>query len=152
MYDFSSRDKALVAGTSNKSELLIGYTTIFGDSAAAFLPLGDLYKTQVFVLARHLNIPEKIIARKPSADLWPNQTDESDIGITYKELDEILYRWVDLRMKPWEIEKTGYSREKIDRIKSMIIGSHYKRTMPQVCKLQPRTVGIDFRYPRDWGK
>ncbi|HLP48269.1 MAG TPA: NAD+ synthase [Candidatus Kapabacteria bacterium] len=152
LYDFSSRDKALVAGTSNKSELLIGYSTIFGDSAAAFLPLGDLYKTQVFVLAHYLNIPEKIIARKPSADLWPEQTDEGDIGITYKELDEILYRWVDLRMKPWEIEKAGYSKEKIDLIKSMVIRSQYKRTMPQVCKLQPRTVGIDFRYPRDWNK
>lgn len=152
LYDFSSRHKALVAGTSNKSELLIGYSTLFGDSAAAFLPLGDLYKTQVFVLARHLNIPEKIIARKPSADLWPDQTDEGEIGITYKELDEILYRWVDLRMKPWEIEKAGYSRQTIDRVKSMIMRSQYKRTLPQVCKLQARTVGIDFRYPRDWGK
>lgn len=152
LYDFSSRKKALVAGTSNKSELLIGYTTQFGDSAAAFLPIGDLYKTQVFVLARYLNIPEKIIARKPSADLWPDQTDEGEIGFTYKELDEILYRWVDLRMKPEEIEKAGYSRGKIDRIISMIKGSHFKRTMAQVCKLHPRSVGIDFRYPRDWNK
>lgn len=150
LYDFSSRRKALVAGTSNKSELLIGYSTIFGDSAAAFLPLGDLYKTQIFVLARHLNIPENIILKKPSADLWQDQTDEGEIGITYKELDEILYRLVDLRWKAGEIEKAGYSRQKIERIKSMIIGSQYKRTMPQVCKLQPRTVGIDFRYPRDW--
>lgn len=150
LYDFSSRKKALVAGTSNKSELLIGYSTIFGDSAAAFLPLGDLYKTQVFVLARHLNIPEKIILKKPSADLWQDQTDEGEIGITYKELDEILYRLVDLRWKSGEIEKAGYSKQAIERIKSMIINSQYKRTMPQVCKLQPRTVGIDFRYPRDW--
>ena len=152
LYDFSSRKKALVAGTSNKSELLIGYTTQFGDSAAAFLPIGDLYKTQVFLLARYLNIPEKIIARKPSADLWPNQTDEGEIGLTYKELDEILYRWVDLRMKPEEIEKVGHSREKINRIISMVKSSHFKRTMAQVCKLHPRTVGIDFRYPRDWNK
>ncbi|MCU0288192.1 MAG: NAD+ synthase [Acidobacteria bacterium] len=152
LYDFSSRKKALVAGTSNKSELLIGYSTIFGDSAAAFLPLGDLYKTQVFELARYLNIPASIIARKPSADLWPMQTDEDDIGITYKELDEILFRWVDLRMKPYEIEKAGYPKEKIDRVKAMVIGSQYKRTMPQVCKLQARSVGIDFRYPRDWNK
>lgn len=152
LYDFSSRHKALVAGTSNKSELLIGYSTIFGDSAAAFLPLGDLYKTQVFVLARHLNIPEKIILKKPSADLWQDQTDEGEIGVTYKELDEILYRLVDLRLKPVEIEKAGYSKQTIERIKSMIISSQYKRTMPQVCKLQPRTVGIDFRYPRDWNK
>lgn len=150
LYDFSSRKKALVAGTSNKSELLIGYSTIFGDSAAAFLPLGDLYKTQVFVLARHLNIPEKIVSKKPSADLWKDQTDEGEIGITYKELDDILYRLVDLRWKPGEIEKAGYSKQKIERIKSMIINSQYKRTMPPVCKLQPRTVGIDFRYPRDW--
>lgn len=152
LYDFSARNKALVAGTSNKSELLIGYSTLYGDSAAAFLPLGDLYKTQVFELARHLGIPEVIIKKKPSADLWAGQTDEGEIGITYKELDEILYQLVDIRMKVVEIEKAGYSKKDIERIKEKMINSQYKRTMPPVCKLQPRTVGIDFRYLRDWNK
>ena len=152
LYDFSARKKALVAGTSNKSEMLIGYSTLWGDSAAAFLPIGDLYKTQVFELARYLGIPAEIIDKKPSADLWANQTDEGEIGMTYKVLDEILFQIVDCRMKVEEIESAGYALKDIQRIKRMIIGTQYKRTMPPVCKLQPRAVGIDFRYLRDWNK
>lgn len=152
LYDFSARKNALVVGTSNKSEMLIGYSTLYGDSAAAFLPLGDLYKTQVFQLAQYLDIPGSIIKKKPSADLWKNQTDEGEIGITYKELDEILYFMVDCRLREEEIEKAGYSRENIEKIKRMILNSQYKRTMPPVCKLHARTIGMDFRYPRDWYK
>jgi len=152
LYDFSVRKKALVVGTSNKSELLIGYSTLFGDSAAAFLPLGDLYKTQVYQLAKYLSIPTSIINKKPSADLWENQTDEGEIGITYRELDEILYLLIDCRIKNEEIIKAGYNNEKIDKIVRMIMNSHYKRTMPPVCKLHPRTIGMDFRYLRDWNK
>jgi len=152
LYDFSVRKKALVVGTSNKSELLVGYSTIFGDSAAAFLPLGDLYKSQVFDLARYLGIPQEIIDKKPSADLWPEQTDEGEIGISYQELDEILYRLVDRRERPDELEKNGYKRETIDRIIGLVVNSQYKRTMPPVAKMQNRAPGIDFRYPRDWNK
>lgn len=152
LYDFSARKKALVVGTSNKSEMLIGYSTLYGDSAAAFLPLGDLYKTQVFQLARHLNIPGNIIKKKPSADLWENQTDEGEIGVTYKELDEILYLSIDCRLSEVEIEEAGYSRENIQKIKGMIVNSQYKRTMPPVCKMHARTIGMDFRYLRDWNK
>ena len=152
LYDFSARKKALVVGTSNKSEMLIGYSTLYGDSAAAFLPMGDLYKTQVFQLARHLNIPETIINKKPSADLWANQTDEGEIGITYRELDEILFLLIDCRLQEEEVEKAGYSGEKIQKIKQMIVNSHYKRTMPPVCKMHARTIGMDFRYLRDWNK
>ena len=152
LYDFSARKKALVAGTSNKSELLIGYSTLFGDSAAAFLPLGDLYKTQVFALARHLGIPESIVTKPPSADLWKDQTDEGEIGITYKQLDEILYQMVDLRMSDAEIEKAGYAKKDIEKIKRLMIQSQYKRTMPPIAKLHGRTIGLDFRYLRDWNK
>ncbi len=152
LYDFSARKHALVIGTSNKSELLIGYSTIFGDSAAAFFPIGDLYKTQVFQLARCLGIPGEIIAKKPSADLWENQTDEGEIGITYKELDEILYLMVDCRLRLNAIEAAGYSKTTIEKVNRMIMNSQYKRTMPPVCKLLTRTVGIDFRYFRDWNK
>jgi NAD+ synthase len=152
LYDFSVRKKALVVGTSNKSEMLIGYSTLFGDSAAAFLPLGDLYKTQVFQLARFLNVPDTIVTKKPSADLWKDQTDEGEIGVTYKELDEILYFLIDCRLKEGEIEKVGYSRETIKKIKHMIVNSQYKRTIPPVCKMHPRTIGMDFRYLRDWNK
>jgi len=152
LYDFSARKQALVVGTSNKSELLIGYSTLFGDSAAAFFPLGDLYKTQVFDLARYLNVPENIVRKKPTADLWKDQTDEGEIGITYKELDEILYQMIDGRKRDWEIEAMGYAMANIKKIKKMIMNSQYKRTMPPVCKMHPRTIGMDFRYLRDWNK
>ena len=121
IYDFSARKNALVAGTSNKSELLIGYSTLYGDSAAAFLPIGDLYKTQVNAFAEYLKIPDVIKRKKPTADLWKDQTDEGEIGIKYKELDEILYQLVDLRKKESEIVKIGYDRNKIKKIKQMII-------------------------------
>jgi len=152
LYDFSARKQALVVGTSNKSELLIGYSTLFGDSAAAFLPIGDLYKTQVFQLARYLDVPESIIDKKPSADLWQDQTDEGEIGVTYKTLDEILFLLIDGRIKPEEITERGYSADTIAKIQRMIVNSQYKRTMPPVCKLHARTIGMDFRYLRDWGK
>jgi len=152
LYDFSVRKKALVAGTSNKSELLVGYSTQFGDSAAAFLPIGDLYKTQVFELARHLDIPEAIVAKKPSADLWPGQTDEDEIGISYADLDIILHLMIDRRWDEGEIVERGYPLPLIRRIKKMIADSQFKRTMPPVTKLSARTVGIDFRYLRDWNK
>ena len=152
LYDFSVRKKALVAGTSNKSELLVGYSTQFGDSAAAFLPIGDLYKTQVFELARHLGIPDAIVSKKPSADLWPGQTDDGEIGISYQDLDIILHLMIDRRWDEGEIIEHGYPLPVIRRIKKMIVASQFKRTMPPVIKLHPRTVGIDFRYLRDWNK
>lgn len=152
LYDFSVRKKALVVGTSNKSEMLIGYSTLYGDSAAAFLPIGDLYKTQVFELAGYLQIPGEIIEKKPSADLWQDQTDEGEIGITYKVLDEILFNLVERRKRAVDIEKMGYAPATIKNIKKKIINSQFKRTMPPVVKIQNRAIGIDFRYLRDWNK
>ncbi len=152
LYDFSARQNALPAGTCNKSEILIGYSTIWGDSASAFLPIGDLYKTQVFALARHLGIPKEIVDKKPSADLWENQTDEDEIGLTYNELDEILFQMIDCRISKDELMAKGYKAEKLERIINLIVNSQYKRTMPPIAKLQARTVGADFRYPRDWNK
>lgn len=152
LYDFSERKKALVVGTSNKSELLIGYSTLFGDSAAALLPIGDLYKTEIYELAEYLNIPKKIIEKNPSADLWKDQTDEGEIGMTYKELDEILFLLVDKRIPKESLKKQGFSGEKIDKIWKMIVNSQFKRTLPQVTKIHSRTIGMDFRYPRDWNR
>ena len=152
LYDQSARKRALVVGTSNKSELLIGYSTLFGDSAAAFLPIGDLYKTQVFALARHLDVPDSILNKKPSADLWKDQTDEGEIGMTYKKLDEILFQMIDGRKKDHELEAAGYSLDDVNRLRKMIIGTQFKRTMPPICKLHARTIGLDFRYLRDWNK
>ncbi|HDP93995.1 MAG TPA: NAD+ synthase [Candidatus Aminicenantes bacterium] len=150
LFDHSERYRALVIGTSNKSEILIGYSTIFGDSAAACLPLGDLYKTQVFGLAAHLDIPAQIRNKPPTADLWDQQTDEGEIGLTYKELDRILFHRVEERLRVDEVVALGHERETVLRVEDMIVRSQFKRVMPPVAKLQNRSVGIDFRYPRDW--
>jgi len=150
LYDHSERRKALVMGTSNKSELLIGYSTLFGDSAAACLPLGDLYKTQVFRLAEHLDIPEEIRLKPPSADLWSNQTDEGEIGLTYAELDEILFHRVEQCMRLSDVIASGHAEKTVRRVDDLMVGSQFKRVMPPVAKLQNRAVGIDFRYLRDW--
>jgi len=152
LFDHSMRKNALVVGAANKSELLIGYSTLYGDNAAAFFPIGDLYKTQVFSLARYLSLPQEIINKKPSADLWKNQTDEEEIGISYRKLDEILYSLFDLRKRESEINEKAFSKETITRIKNLVMNSQFKRTMPPIAKIHPRTIGIDFRYMRDWNK
>jgi NAD+ synthase len=152
LYDLSAKEHALVIGTSNKTEILLGYGTIYGDLACAINPIGDLYKTQVRILARNLGIPEKIISKPPSADLFAGQTDEGDYGFTYDDVDGLLYLLVDERYTPAQAEKAGYNREMIKRVIDMIIINQFKRSTPLIAKLSSRTVGIDFRYPRDWGK
>jgi NAD+ synthase len=152
LYHQSEKMKALVIGTSNKSELLIGYSTLYGDSAAALYPIGDLYKTQVFALAEILPIPVSIVKKAPSADLWQNQTDEADIGMTYARMDELLFWMIDNRLTAAELVARGFDRKEIDQIHAKIRNTQFKRTMPCVCKLSNRSVGIDFRYPRDWGR
>jgi len=152
LFDHSERRRALVMGTSNKSELLIGYSTLYGDSAAACLPIGDLYKTQVFGLAEYLDIPEEIRNKPPSADLWAKQTDEGEIGMTYAELDDILYSRVEKNMRVEDMISTGYDEVAVRRVDAMIKGSQFKRVMPPAAKLQNRAVGIDFRYLRDWNR
>ena len=145
LYAKSSATKKLVVGTSNKSELLIGYYTKWGDGGADFLPIGDLYKTQVYRLARELKVPEQIVKRKPTAELWKGQTDEQEIGMKYEELDEIL---ICLERKLDEetiMEKTEASRERVRLISSMIKNTVHKRIFPPVCKIGLRTVGIDWR-------
>jgi NAD+ synthase len=152
LYDLSAGEKALVIGTSNKTEILLGYGTIYGDLACAINPLGDLYKTQVRILAQHLGVPEKFLAKAPSADLFVGQTDEGDYGFTYNDVDGLLYLLVDQRYSPAQCEKAGYDRKMIDRVIDMIVKNQFKRSTPIIAKLSNRTIGIDFRYPRDWGK
>ena len=152
LYDFSAREKALILGTSNKTELLIGYGTIHGDMACGINPMGDLYKTQVRELARHLKVPEEIISKKPTAGLWPGQTDETEIGLSYKELDNLLFKLVDLRQTPEEVISSGHEEKKVKRITEMIKKSEFKRKMPPIAKVSSRTVGHDFLYPYDWDK
>jgi NAD+ synthase len=152
LYDLSAEEKALVIGTSNKTEILLGYGTIFGDLASAINPIGDLYKTQVRILAKYLGVPEKIITKVPSADLFVGQSDEADLGFTYDEVDGLLWLLVDDRFTPAQCEKAGYRRNLIDKVIDLIIKNQFKRSTPIIAKLSNRTIGIDFRYPRDWGR
>jgi NAD+ synthase len=152
LYDFSAREKAMILGTSNKTELLLGYGTIHGDMACGINPLGDLYKTQIQQLAHHLGIPEKILKKKPSAGLWVGQTDEGELGLTYAEMDEILFKLIDQMLPKKEIIKSGHKRVTVEKIISLIKNSEFKRKMPPIPKLSARTVGHDFLYPYDWDK
>lgn len=151
LYDQSSALNALVVGTSNKSEILLGYSTQHGDSASAFNPIGDLYKTQVRQLSAALAIPEVIINKAPSADLWANQTDEGELGFTYAEVDKLLYLLVDERYTPEECVEAGFSKSFVDTVVNRIRRYHYKRMPPPIAKLGNRTIGYDFLYLRDWG-
>ncbi len=151
LYDFAHFKNALVVGTSNKSELLIGYSTRWGDGAHDVNPIGDLYKTQVWQIAEHVGVPERIIKKKPSADLWPGQTDEGEIGLTYQLLDQILFAYVDLRMRKEDIVNLGYDEPLVGKVMDMVKRSQYKRKLPIICKISRRTVDKDFLYFRDWG-
>ncbi len=152
LYQISAEEKALVMGTSNKSELLLGYGTLYGDLACAFMPLGDLYKTQVRILAEYLEIPEEIRRKVPSADLWVGQSDEEELGISYDEADRLFYYWFDERFTREELIAEGFKPEFVDRVMKRVISQQFKRTLPPVPKLSNRTLGSDFQYPRDWMK
>jgi NAD+ synthase len=152
LYDQSAAIDGLVVGTGNKTEMLLGYSTLYGDGAAAMHPLGDLYKAQVRQLARELGVPEVIIEKPPTADLWPNQTDEGELGFTYDEADRLLYLLVDRRYSSQEAVELGFEPEFVQRVLSLVQGSQYKRVQPLVPKLSSRTIGHDFLYQRDWGR
>jgi NAD+ synthase len=151
LYDRSMVHEALVLGTSNKTELLLGYGTIHGDMASSLNPVGDLYKTQVRQMAAHVKVPAAILRKTPTADLWPDQTDEGDLGFKYEDLDQLLYLLVDQRGTRAGAIEEGWPRRMVERVIELIMKSQYKRRLPLIAKLSERTVGIDFRYPRDWG-
>jgi NAD+ synthase len=151
LYDYSASHSTLVLGTSNKTELLLGYGTIHGDLASAINPIGDLYKTQVRQLAAYLDIPEVIIEKAPSADLWIGQTDEDELGYSYEEIDQFLYYLIDLRYSDELLLGAGYTEKTIHDIKTMIQKNQFKRRPPVIAKLSNRTINQDFRYCRDWG-
>lgn len=150
-YDQSVAFDALVLGTSNKSEILLGYTTLYGDNASALNPNGDLYKTQLRQLARAIGVPEVIVGKAPSADLWVGQTSEGELGFTYEKVDKLLYLLVDRRYSPEECVQTGFEREFVQAVWERVRRNHFKRMPPMIAKLSNRTVGYDFLYLRDWG-
>jgi NAD+ synthase len=151
LYDQSEDFKGLVVGTSNKTEILLGYSTLYGDSACAINPIGDLYKTQLRQFAADLGVPEPIISKPPSADLWVGQTDEDELGFTYARVDQLLYLLVDKRYSPEECVQAGFDENFVRKVVSRIQRYHYKRIMPPIAKISNRTIGYDFLYLRDWG-
>lgn len=151
LYDQSVAWGGLVMGTSNKTEFLLGYSTIYGDSGVALHPIADLYKTQVRQLARDLGVPRSILEKAPSADLWVGQTDEAELGFTYEAADQVLYLLVDERYTVAEAaEESGFTADFVARIWERVKANHYKRTMPNVAKISRRTIGHDFLYLRDY--
>ncbi|HEY8238686.1 MAG TPA: NAD+ synthase [Candidatus Limnocylindrales bacterium] len=148
LYDRSVAFGGLVVGTGNKTESLIGYTTIFGDNACAFNPIGDLYKSQVRQLAAAVGVPHQVITKAPSADLWPDQTDEGEGSFSYPVLDRVLYWRIDRRRSAEELEAMGFDRALVERVERLVATSEFKRQVPPIAKLGPRTAGVDYLYPR----
>jgi len=151
LYDKSAAFNGLVIGTGNKTEILLGYTTQYGDAACAINPVGDLYKTQLRQLARELDVPRPILDKPPTADLWPDQTDEGELGFTYAHVDQLLYLLVDQRYRPEECIAAGFEEAFVRQVLQRVRRNHFKRVMPPIAKLSNRTVGYDFLYLRDWG-
>jgi NAD+ synthase len=150
LYDQSMAWGGLVMGTSNKTEFLLGYSTIYGDSGVALHPIADLYKYQIRQLARHLGVPNSIIDKPPSADLWAGQTDEDELGFTYDDADQVLFLLVDERYTVDEVAEEGFDYDFVVKIWERVKANHYKRTMPNIAKVSKRTIGHDFLYLRDY--
>lgn len=155
LYDLSARDNALVIGTSNKTEILLGYSTLWGDMASAVNPLGDLYKYQVFALSRHLGVISEILDKAPSADLWSGQTDEGEMGFSYALADLILFHWLERNYTASALKDLvrgeGADEAIVDKVLKRVERNAYKRVMPVIAKISPVTIGREFRTPRDWG-
>jgi len=148
LYDKSAELNALVIGTSNKSELMLGYGTLFGDLASALNPIGDLYKTEIFEFAKFLGVNEEIINKPPSADLWQGQSDEDELGYSYSEIDPVLIDFVDNRTTKKELLKK-YDKNLVEFVIKKIYQNQFKRKLPIIAKLKSRTIGHDFLYERD---
>ncbi len=151
LYDRSEAFRGLVIGTSNKTELLLGYSTLWGDMASAVNPVGDLYKTQLRQLSSAMGIPAVIVDKPPSADLWIGQTDENELGFTYEQVDKLLFLLVDQRYSTQECVEEGFDQSFVDAVMARMRRSQFKRMLPPIAKLSNRTIGYDFLYLRDWG-
>jgi NAD+ synthase len=150
LYDQSAEHGLLPMGTSNKTEFLLGYSTIYGDSGVALHPIADLYKYQVRQLSRELGVPQPVIDKAPSADLWEGQTDEGELGFTYDQVDQVLFLLVDERYTVDQVIAEGFDADFVKKVWRRVKANHYKRTMPNVAKLSGRSIGHDFLYLRDY--
>jgi NAD+ synthase len=149
LYDQAKRLRSLVLGTSNKTEILLGYSTIFGDNASSLNPLGDLYKQQVWQLSRHLEIPEEVVEKSPSADLWPGQTDEKELGLEYAVADDVLFLMFDWGLSPEEVLELGYAAEAVERITQLEQRNRFKRRLMLIARLSSSAINLDREIPRD---
>ncbi len=149
LFDQAKKLGALVLGTSNKTEILLGYSTVFGDNASSLNPLGDLYKRQVWQLSRHLGIPGQVVDKKPSADLWPGQTDEGELGFDYGTADEVLYLMFDLGLLPHEVVERGYDAGTVERIVRLEQRFRFKRRLMLIARLSGSAINLDQEIPRD---
>jgi NAD+ synthase len=145
LFAWAREQRRLVAGTGNKSELLLGYFTKYGDGGVDLLPIGDLYKTEVRALAEQLDLPVAIRRRPPSAGLWEGQTDEAELGLPYSEIDQILRGLEELRTEDEIAEITGIDPERVRSVAHRVTMSRHKRRAPPVAKVGFRTVGLDWR-------
>ena len=149
LFDQAKKLDALVLGTSNKTEILLGYSTVFGDNASSLNPLGDLYKCQIWQLSRHLGLPSEVIDKAPSADLWPGQTDEGELGFSYEIADEVLHLLFDLGLRPEEVAALGYEERVVRRIVSLEQRFRFKRRLMLIARLSGSAVNLDQEIPRD---
>jgi NAD+ synthase len=149
LFDQAKKLDALVLGTSNKTEILLGYSTVFGDNASSLNPLGDLYKCQIWELSRHLGLPSEVIDKAPSADLWPGQTDEGELGFSYELADEVLYLLFDLGLRPEEVAERGYEEKVVRRIVALEQRFRFKRRLMLIARLSGSAVNLDQEIPRD---
>jgi NAD+ synthase len=137
LFDIAAESEGLVIGTGNKTEILLGYFTVFGDGACALEPLGDLYKSEVWEMARLLGIPEEIVVQPPTADLWEGQTDEGELGISYDTADRILSLLVERELSIEQITDIGFKRKDVERVVMLVKNSEFKRRMPPFPELRP---------------
>jgi len=149
LFDQAKKHHSLVLGTSNKTEILLGYSTLFGDNASSINPLGDLYKCQVTQLARHLGLPGEVIEKPPSADLWPGQTDEDELGLDYTTADEVLYLLFDVGLSPEEVTSAGWDADAVEKIVRLERMNRYKRRLMLVARLSGSAINLDREIPRD---
>ena len=152
LYDQSAAFDGLVVGTGNKTEILLGYTTLYGDSACALIPLGDLYKTQVRQLARAIGVPEVIISKPPSADLWLGQTDEGELGFTYEDVDRLFRYLVDEDYSPQACVEIGFDPSFVDAVIDQMRRNQFKRALPPIARLGRSKLAYDFQVLKDGGK
>jgi NAD+ synthase len=149
LFDQAKHRNALVLGTSNKTEILLGYSTVFGDNASSLNPLGDLYKHQVWQLSRSLELPERVVSKAPSADLWPGQTDEGELGFSYALADEVLCLLFDFGLSPAEVVEQGYDERVVQRIVRLEQQFRFKRRLMLIARLSGSAINLDQEIPRD---